>query len=76
MPALRLTASPRQSESDAGSLLLRLVFESYVQRLGWRVPLTVLEAKWNGGAKVQATSAGACGEVDAMDTTTAETAQP
>ena len=72
MPALRLTASPRQSESDAGSLLLRLVFESYVRKLGWRVPLTVIEAEWKDGTTPHSDADTSREKVNAMDTATKE----
>jgi hypothetical protein len=37
---LRMTASPKPRECDAGAMCIRLVFRKYVRELGWRIPLT------------------------------------
>ena len=41
--AVSLAASPRVRESDAGALLLRLLFSKYVVALGWQVSFLVRE---------------------------------
>ncbi|KAG5181989.1 hypothetical protein JKP88DRAFT_245913 [Tribonema minus] len=41
---LLMTRSPRQRESDAGALILRLLLRSYACGRGWLVPLAAVEA--------------------------------
>jgi hypothetical protein len=47
--ALLLMASARQRESDAGALIVRLVFRAYAKGQHWRLRLSRLEGEENGG---------------------------
>jgi hypothetical protein len=49
---LLMTRSPRQRESDAGALILRLVLRSHAAGTGWCVPLAAVDAAAEGAYSV------------------------
>jgi hypothetical protein len=53
---LLMTRSPRQRESDAGALILRLVLRSHAAGTGWCVPLAAVDAAAEGAYSVDTSS--------------------